>query len=449
MDDLRRKLDTASLTPRGRWKELWLAAADEFCAPAKPYVERALGDASSDGQANVTAFLETFEGEIPLASRGAWKAALEPWVALERKERGALKPRVKSLLAAVTKASAPELVVPIYLAALEQDWPVRLAFERGRWHQAHPLAASILVNCIRLPYGHDDVSDNAFFSLGRVNELPSEARGAMWLVLWGDRSRIAYRWGTMARLREPAAIAAGLAESLHGLETWEPRPALTRALMRIIVGEDPWLAVRRESDYPEAPTNADVISRAVAMLPRIAQATGLEDEAREVLATRWASFGVTGALARGFLGCADAVPALIDALGGERASDALLALSTLGLDAKAALERVSAAPESLERTIALASIDPSPATLDALIPIVERRAERAADVREQYQEGLITSDEYARWFDPADFAARSWRNHGFTPERAAALRRLAAALADHEAIHGDAAIQRLRDVPPT
>jgi hypothetical protein len=445
VDDLRAKLDAASLLPRGRWKELWLAAAEEFCAPAKPFVERALADETLEGAAAALNFLENPAGPLPLASWRAWRDAFAPWRKLNGGRGDPAKAR--ALVDSIKQTTDAERVVPLMLGALSQDWSVRYAMERAKWHGAHPLAVSTLVSCVRLE-GHDELRDHAFFSLGRVKDLPSEARGALWMVVWAERTP-RWRWETLARLREPAAVAASLADAIDSTEAFEPRPALTRALLRIVAREDPWLELPRDADDPSAPKVDEVVARALAWLPRVAELTGLEAQAREALDPRWAALGVDGAVARGLLGGVDAVPALIAALAGERSERALEALTRLGAAAKSALDAVRATADSEARSLALAALDPTPDALEALVPICERRIAQAGERRDQYEEGLITAGEYARWFDAADVAVRLWNTHGTTPQRQDVQRRLAQALDAHGAIHHDVAIARLRGAAAT
>lgn len=466
-DDLRSKLDTASLLPRGRWKELWKAAAEEFVAPALVHVERAFADERPAGGDAAIAWLAKPELEIPRASLRTWTAAFETLKADTEEARKELQQRANTMVKTMAGSPDLELVMPLFLSALgPASWRVRMPILRAKWLTSIPCGLAAAVACVLTD--RDGFSSNAFHELSKIRTLPSEARGALWMKIWADPDSVRWHWQSLARLGEPAAISA----ILHDAYTWGDRlpmrPALTRALCRVITREDPWLEGKHDATDPGAPKPVLIVARALDHLARVAEATGTTELAIETLDTRWSSLGRAGALARARLGCTDAVNALIPALAANvepplepgvdpedslatfewkrrhSAEEALLALAGVGVNAGAALEAARNAPESFERTLALAAIDPNPQTLDALIPLVERAISGAAEIRSQYEEGLITNDEYARKIvDDADFAKRLWTAQGMTDARRDVIARLRVALvAEHAAIRDDFAVKR-------
>lgn len=446
-EDLRHKLDLASMHPRGRLRELWQAAGAEFAQPARALVERVLSDRSHEGANAAAGWLAKLERPPPLLPWRAWTAALDEWKALDgeggRKE---LRQRALATVKAMQACTDADRVVPLLLGGLGAHWRVSSPLLRAKWLEAHPFGAAAAVAVLVGEVGDSrSLRDGAFNALSHLKDLAVEARGAMWLETWSDPDRVRFDYSRYARLGEPAAIAAILHDSfILGVDSLPMRPVLTKALCRIIKREDPWLEPQwSEPNYDEKPIGPIVLQRALDLLPRVAASTDSEELALRSLDGLWETLGVDGAVARGRLGGADAVPALVAALGGEAVHQALGALARVGTGARAALDAVRACPESRERALALAAIDGSPATLDALLPVCEEVIDRAPEVRSQYEEGLITQDEYARAFDPAAEAVRLWTMAGFTPEQAAMRERLRALCAEHAAIHRDSAIQRL------
>ena len=448
--DLRQKLDTASLMPRGRWKALWEAAAAEFALPARERVERLIADRSAQGVAEAAAWLAKPEGAPPLLPFGAWVAAFGHWRNLDGEEgRKELRERARSWAKAVEGCADADRVLPLLLGGIAAHWRVSYPLGRANWLDAHPLGHAAAVTCLSLVTEGDSLRAHAFRMLSHVKGLAVKARGAMWLVTWSDPTRVEFDYLDYARLEEPAAIASILHDSfLMGWDRVPKRPGLTRALCRIIRREDPWLEPQwSEEDYDGKPMGPIVLQRALDILPRVAAATGGEQLARETLDPCWQSWGVDGAVARGRLGGVDAVPTLIAALSGDTVGRALHALGCIGAGARAALDTIRACPESRARTLALGAIDGSPQALEALLPLCEEVIAYAPEVRSQYEEGLITSDEYARTFDPAVEAVRLWSVAGFSPQQTKVNERLRAVCLEHTVVHGDFAIQRLLGNP--
>ena len=441
VDDLRSRLDAASFQPRGRWKELWVAAGTEFAAPAAGLVDRLLGDRSSDQAALAGAWLERLEGPAPRVPWQTWKAAL---AALDPREISTQTAR--KITAALRTADDPEAMVSFVVGALgDLPWKIsRPLFRFGLLDLPIARAAAV---ALLLRADAEEFRAHAFTALAFCKELPSEARGAMWLNTWADPKRVAWDWDGYARLREPAALACTLSEPYQTafcLEDPALRPAFTRALCRIIAREDPWLEpIWSEERSGEGAVGEKVLQRALDALSRVVQIAGDEDLARATLDTRWQALGLGGAIARGWLGGLDAVDALAQALGGPRAFEAMRALAHLGTGAASALTRVRGLPDGRDRTLTLAALEPSDAALDALIPLAQLEPAQLSEKGLQYVEGLITLGEYAGMLEPALECVRLWKLHGLNEARRAAWGRAHAAVSVLPELAGTVSAQRL------
>ncbi|MBL8915775.1 MAG: hypothetical protein JNM17_34070, partial [Archangium sp.] len=308
-DDLRARLDTASLLPRGRWKELWKAAAEEFAAPAAPHVARAFEDESPRGGDAAIAWLANPASELPAASLRAWIAAFSTLKGETDEQRKELRQRANVMVKTISAADL-DRAMPLFLAPFGPgQWRVRNPILRAKWLESIPCGVAAAVALVMREPGRDfdDFSSNAFHALSKIRTLPSEARGALWMRVWADPEGAVWHWHSLAALGEPAAIAAILHDTFLWGDRLPMRPALTRALVRVIAREDPWLEAKHSATDPGAPKPDVIVARALDQLARVAEATGTTELAIEALDTRWPSLGRAGALARARLGCADAV----------------------------------------------------------------------------------------------------------------------------------------------
>jgi hypothetical protein len=104
-------------------------------------------------------------------------------------------------------------------------------------------------------------------------------------------------------------------------------------------------------------------------------------------------------------------------------------------------------PESDDRALALASIEPSPEALDALIALCDRASASFPARVEQYDEGLITIDELEACLEPVAHALRLWSAHGLTPARRASAEQAKARCREHRALEASVTGQRLLATP--
>jgi hypothetical protein len=418
---LREQLDRASLQPRGHGRERWQDFARAFAAPAWDLVAMCLEDEAEIGAADAQAFVQSPAGPFPFASRLAWRRAL---LQFKGQSKEVVSDSIKALLARMREVTDARVVAPLVLAGLQEPLlgisELRHAVRRHRWLDGMVLGAELGVACLLLP-GPEEFRSMAFGALGRMRTLALGARAAMWVAIWNDPSSLEHDWFALGTLGEPAAVAVLADDVEFSVERLAPRLASTLALVRIIAGEDPWLAQKRVSRYSDPELPERVFARALTVLPWAALLFGGVDQARAVLAAELApQHALQRAIALGLLGEASAVPALVEALGDPACPDGVFqALAMLGQAAHPALARLEAMTDR-SAVVARAAILEN---AEALRPLVEEDLVRAQESREQYLEGLITEFELAQQWWRVATCARLWRMKGPTAEQGELLER--------------------------
>lgn len=368
-DPLREQLDRASFTPRGTRKPHWEAAAREFAEPAWAAVAAALADSNDDGAAEAVECFASPPQVLPRLPVAAWLAG---FTALRPRMQAQRMPVLKALALLLQDEPDIEVALPLLLAGCSDAGAVCGVGSRSmNWLARQPWGPAAAVACLL----QDDLHvlhAGAFACLGHVRELPTAARGALWLAVWRDPWQIGSTWPTLARLGEPAAIACILADAMPvSVAELPPRPAVTRALVRIVEGEDPWLTAytRRTAEEWRGRPPEKFLARAVELLPFVALRCGELDAARAVLASRWAALP-GGAVAWALLGGVEAAPALVEQLSADDDAPAM-ALAALGPRAADVADAAQARLHGFVAVIVEAALRPSPEALDRLISVVD------------------------------------------------------------------------------